>query len=128
MSIELITNTPMFESSSESSLDFGIDKTDQSIHYIGDNILPSNTIQNPFYVGFKGGNLVKQGIKIVYTYDTVIVLLNNNLNKEFMKKYFSATLTNADIQTFSQDCNNCISYIRISRNILFNKTHFFKEK
>ncbi len=126
MSIELITNTPMFESTSESFLDFGIDKTDQSIHYIGDNILPSDTIQNPFYVGFKGGNLVKQGIKIVYTYDTVIVLLNNNLNQEFMKKYFSPTLTNTDVQTFSQDCNNCISYVRISRNILFNKTHFFK--
>jgi len=121
MSIELITNTTY--DMQESGLDFGIDTTDQSVHFMGEKILPSNLIVNPFYVGFKGGSLLKQGIKTIYNYDNVIVLLNNNLTQDFMKQYFSATLDLDKITTFP---NGCVEYIRVSRNILFNKQHYFK--
>ena len=121
MSIELITNTTY--DMSNSGLDFGIDTTDQSVNFMGDKILPTNVIPNPFYVGFKGGNLAKEGIKTVYNYDTVIILLNNCLTADFMKQYFSATLNIDKIDSFPK---GCVEYIRVSRNILFNKQHFLK--
>lgn len=121
MSIEVITNTNY-----DYGLDFGIDKTDQSVHFIENQILENNFIQNPFYIGFNGGNLLKHGMKKIYEFDTVIVLTNNSLSSEFMSHFFSAKLKQSDINRFTENVNNSIKFIRVSRNILFNKIHYYK--
>jgi hypothetical protein len=121
MSIEVITNNNY-----SSELDFGIDRTDQTVHFIENQILENDYIQNPFYIGFNGGNLVKHGVKKVYEFETVIVLINNGLSSEFMSNFFSAKLKQSDLNNFTRTINNSIKFIRVSRNILFNKMHIFK--
>jgi hypothetical protein len=118
MSVEVITN--------DFDLDYGIDKTDQSIHFIENKIIENNSIQNPFYIGFNGGNLIKYGMKKIYEFETIIVLINNGLDPNFMKNFFSTILKDSDINFLTDKMKNCIKFNRVSRNILFNKTHYFK--
>lgn len=87
MSIEVITNNYF-----ESSLDFGVDTTDQSVHYVDNTVIEQNIIANPFYVGFDGGSLSKEERKVMYNYNNVIVLLNNNLSQEFIELFFKELL------------------------------------
>ena len=112
MSIEVITNSP---------LDFGVDTTDQSVHYVNNEVLTSDLIANPFYVSANGGNLIKQEKKIIYTFETVIVVLNNGVSPDFITQFFSKTLKLENI--FPRDC---INFIRVSRDILFNQQFLFK--
>ena len=95
MSIEVITNSP---------LDFGVDTTDQSVHYVNNEVLTSDLIANPFYVSANGGNLIKQEKKIIYTFETVIVVLNNGVSPDFITQFFSKTLKLENI--FPRDCIN----------------------
>jgi hypothetical protein len=118
MSIEVITNNYF-----ESSLDFGVDTTDQSVHYVDDTVIDQNMIPNPFYIGFNGGSLSKQERKVMYTYNSVIVLLNNNLSTEFIEQFFQRTI---DTNTLKQFPLNSVQYKRVSINILKNKQFYFK--
>jgi hypothetical protein len=125
MSIEVITNNYF-----ESSLDFGVDTTDQSVHYVDNTVIESNMIPNPFYVGFNGGGLNKLERKVMYTYNNVIVLLNNNLTQEFIEQFFQRTINTETLKQFPQ---NSVQYKRISLNILknqqfYNKTNIITDK
>ena len=123
MSIEVITNTNY---DYDSGLDFGIDKTDQTVHFIENQILENDFIQNPFYIGFNGGNLIKHGMKKVYEFETIIILINNGLSFDFMSNFFSAKIKQTDIKKFTETVNDSVKFIRTSRNILFNKMHYYK--
>ncbi len=118
MSIEVITNNYF-----ESHLDFGVDTTDQSVHYVDNTVIDQNMIPNPFYVGFQGGNLSKQERKVMYTYNNVIVLLNNNMSTEFIEQFFQRTINTNTLKQFPQ---NSVKYKRVSLNILKNQQFYFK--
>ena len=122
MSIAVITNNYF----GTSELDSGIDTTDQSIHYVEDQILSENEISNPFYVGFTGGSLKKVERKVMYEFNDVIVLISNGLTEEFMTKFFSRTINLNDFEQFQQVSQNVISFTRVSRNILKNSQHYSK--
>ena len=118
MSIEVITNNYF-----ESPLDAGIDTTDQSIHHVDNTVVDQNIIPNPFHVGFNGGGLNKLERKVMYTYNNVIVLLNNNLSQEFIEKFFQRTI---NIDTLKQFPQNSVKYKRVSLNILKNRQFYYK--
>jgi hypothetical protein len=120
MSIEIITNNYF---SNKSDLDFGIDTTDQSIHHVDDIVLSQNDIPNPFYIGFEGGNLMKQERKVMYEFKNVIVLTSNGLSEEFIDKFFSRVINVEQLKQFPQDS---VSYERVSIDILKNSKHYFK--
>ena len=118
MSIELITNNYF-----ESALDFGIDNTDQSVHYVDNTVVEQNIIPNPFYVGFNGGSLSKEERKVMYTYNNVIVILNNNLSQEFIEQFFQRTINTEIIKQFPQ---NSVQYKRVCLNILKIQQFYYK--
>jgi hypothetical protein len=98
MSIEVITNNYF-----ESSLDFGVDTTDQSVHYVDNTVVEQNIIPNPFYIGFDEGSLSKQERKNMYNYTNVIVLLNNNISTEFIELFFQRTINTDTLKQFPQN-------------------------
>jgi hypothetical protein len=118
MSIEVITNNYF-----ESPLDFGIDITDQSVHHVDNTVVEQNIIANPFYVGFDGGSLSKEERKVMYNYNNVIVLLNNNLSPEFIELFFKRTINTETLEQFPQ---NSVQYKRVSINILKNQQFYVK--
>ncbi len=118
MSIEVITNNYF-----ESALDFGIDTTDQSVHHVDNTVVEQNIIANPFYVGFDGGSLSKEERKVMYNYNNVIVLLNNNLSQEFIELFFQRTINTETLKEFPL---NSVEYKRVSINILKNQQFYVK--
>lgn len=120
MSIEIITNNYF---SNKSDLDFGIDTTDQSVHHVDNIVLSSDHVPNPFYIGFEGGNLMKEERKVMYEFKNVIVLVSNGLSEQFIDKFFSRVINVEELKQFPQDS---VSYERVSIDILKNSKHYFK--
>ena len=120
MSIEIITNNYF---SNKSALDFGVDTTDQSIRHVDNIVLSQNNVPNPFYIGFEGGNLMKEERKVMYEFKNVIVLTSNGLSEQFIDKFFSRVINLEQLKQFPQDS---VSYERVSIDILKNSKHYFK--
>ena len=76
----------------DDDLDYGIEHTEQALHYdVDDNKLESNEILNPFFVVLDGGNVKsKEKSQIYQNYKHLIILCvaNNNNGNTIDEKFF----------------------------------------